>query len=676
MTPSSDSQPPRAPSSSDDSTGAGFAASAFARSEQDQFRRLFEEAPALIAAVSGPSHVYTYANPRYRTLFGGRDIVGKPIREALPELAGQGYYELLDQVYRTGESFIGEAVPADIDRDDSGRLERAFFHITFQAARGAAGVVDGIFIHAVEVTEHVLAREELERSRARYEALARTRTQFVWGTGPSGLVDDMPEWRAFTGQTQDEVRGLGWSDAVHPVDRETALAAWTSAVAGKTLYEVEYRTVHTGGGYRWLHVRGLPVLEADGAIREWVGVANDITEQKEAQAALIAANETLSAQRAELQAQQKELSSLYEQLRHRHERVQSERDRLFELSLDLVATVDGTGYLSDVNPAWTKTLGWTADELKSRPLLTFVAPEDRTKCEAEVRKLLLEGVPTLQFQARFLTHSGGVRTLDWRAYADQGVIYAIARDVTEQARLQKDRLEALEQSDRLKDQFLGILSHELRTPINAIMGFGSVLDDEVAGPLTPRQRAYTGKILGSADALLALIEDLLIVSRVQAGKFSISPQRIRFEDLVADALESQEPAARKKAISLLADPVAGDLPALTADPMRVVQVLNNLLGNAIKFTPEGGRVVVKTSAEGGFLRCEVADTGVGIAAADQPKLFQRFSQLDMSNTRSAGGAGLGLSIVKAIVNAHGGEVGIHSEPGEGATFWFTLPLEP
>jgi signal transduction histidine kinase len=109
--------------------------------------------------------------------------------------------------------------------------------------------------------------------------------------------------------------------------------------------------------------------------------------------------------------------------------------------------------------------------------------------------------------------------------------------------------------------------------------------------------------------------------------------------------------------------------------MRVVQVLNNLLGNAIKFTPEGGRVVVRTSAEAGFLRCEVADTGVGIAAEDQPKLFQRFSQLDMSNTRSAGGAGLGLSIVKAIVNAHGGEVGIHSEPGQGATFWFTLPLE-
>jgi histidine kinase len=116
------------------------------------------------------------------------------------------------------------------------------------------------------------------------------------------------------------------------------------------------------------------------------------------------------------------------------------------------------------------------------------------------------------------------------------------------------------------------------------------------------------------------------------------------------------------------------LPALIADPLRIEQVLNNLVGNAIKFTPDGGEVVVRASVEDGMLRCEVSDTGIGIAKEDTPKLFQRFTQLDMSNTRSASGAGLGLSIVKAIVDAHGGQVGVASEPGCGATFWFTLPL--
>ncbi|MFN4244485.1 MAG: sensor histidine kinase, partial [Tepidisphaerales bacterium] len=187
------------------------------------------------------------------------------------------------------------------------------------------------------------------------------------------------------------------------------------------------------------------------------------------------------------------------------------------------------------------------------------------------------------------------------------------------------------------------------------------------------QHAYTQKILSSADALLALIEDLLIVSRVQAGKFSISPQTVHMDALIRDALETQGPAAAKKAIALSHE-VPADLPAFVADPLRVTQVINNLLSNAIKFTPDGGRVVVRARVEGDVLRCEVADTGIGIAPHDIPKLFQRFMQLDMSNTRAAGGAGLGLSIVKAIVDAHGGEVGVDSQPEAGSTFWFTLPL--
>ncbi|MNS35692.1 Non-motile and phage-resistance protein [compost metagenome] len=243
----------------------------------------------------------------------------------------------------------------------------------------------------------------------------------------------------------------------------------------------------------------------------------------------------------------------------------------------------------------------------------------------------------------------------------------------EQERLQRERLEALEQSDQLKDQFLSILSHELRTPINAIMGFGSVLDDEVLGPLNEPQHAYTQKILASADALLALIEDLLIVSRVQAGKFSISPQTVHFGELVREALDTQGPGATKKVIAL-SDHVPHGLPPIAADPLRVTQVINNLLSNAIKFTPAGGQVVVRASVIGQDLRCEVSDTGIGIAAQDIPKLFQRFMQLDMSNTRAAGGAGLGLSIVQAIVDAHGGQVGVESKPGQGTTFWFTLPV--
>jgi two-component system phosphate regulon sensor histidine kinase PhoR len=148
---------------------------------------------------------------------------------------------------------------------------------------------------------------------------------------------------------------------------------------------------------------------------------------------------------------------------------------------------------------------------------------------------------------------------------------------------------------------------------------------------------------------------------------------VDFAALVEDALDTQAPAAAKKGVALVPELPAG-LPPLTADPLRVIQVLTNLVGNAVKFTPAGGRVTVRARRLDGHIRCEVADTGCGIAPADQPRLFQRFSQLDMSNTREAGGIGLGLSIVKAIVDAHGGEVGVESVPGAGSTFWFTLPV--
>jgi signal transduction histidine kinase len=307
-----------------------------------------------------------------------------------------------------------------------------------------------------------------------------------------------------------------------------------------------------------------------------------------------------------------------------------------------------------------------------------------------VRAVFETGQPHYEtaFPFRF-QHEGAEVTTYWDfvyypSFGDDGRtvegFFILANEVSsrvererERERLQRERIEALEQADKLKDQFLSILSHELRTPINAIMGFGSVLDDEVPGPLSDTQRSYTRRILSSADLLLALIDDLLVVSRVQAGKFSVTPQPMALADLVGEAQELQADAAGKKDLRLDVALPAG-LPPVMADPQRIVQVLNNLIGNAVKFTPPGGRVTVEAGVEGPQLRVSVVDTGPGIAAHEQPRLFQRFGQLDASNTRATTGTGLGLFIVKAIVEAHGGTVGLASAPGRGSRFWFTLPL--
>ena len=225
----------------------------------------------------------------------------------------------------------------------------------------------------------------------------------------------------------------------------------------------------------------------------------------------------------------------------------------------------------------------------------------------------------------------------------------------------------------LKDQFLSILSHELRTPINAIMGFASVMDDEELGPVPEPYRPMIKRMLNSADRLLGLVNDLLDMSKIQAGEFALTLAPTHLADVVRDVLAILQDGAAQKQVALI-NQLPRDLPLLRSDGQRVGQVLLNLVHNAIKFTEPGGSITIRAAKVPGFLRCEVEDTGIGIPQRDIARLFVPFSQVDSSSTRRAGGVGLGLSIARALILAHGGDIGVVSEPGKGSRFWFTLPL--
>lgn len=241
-----------------------------------------------------------------------------------------------------------------------------------------------------------------------------------------------------------------------------------------------------------------------------------------------------------------------------------------------------------------------------------------------------------------------------------------------QQRLEESNRE-LRTLDLLKDEFISILSHELRTPVNAITGFGSVLADGVAGELTPQQQAYLEKMLGGADRLLALVNDLLDYSRIRAGKFVLEHHLLDARDILRESFELLRELAAQKGIAITCELPPYPLPVL-GDHQRLGQVLVNLINNAIKFTAAGGSIVIRGQVRGEVIYIEVGDTGMGIAPQDIRRLFQRFGQLDTSNTRRAQGTGLGLAIVKSLVDAHGGDVGVMSEQGQGSTFWFTVPV--
>jgi signal transduction histidine kinase len=226
--------------------------------------------------------------------------------------------------------------------------------------------------------------------------------------------------------------------------------------------------------------------------------------------------------------------------------------------------------------------------------------------------------------------------------------------------------------DRLKDEFLSLVSHELRTPLTSIRGYLDLVLDEEAGTLNPEQRRFLKAVERNSGRLLRLVGDLLFVAQADAGRLTLERAKVDVAALAADCVEAAQPVADQRAIDLQL--AAVPVPALVGDRGRLAQVVDNLVSNALKFTPEGGRVEIRTSTIGDYVYLEVEDSGIGIPAAEQSRLFERFFRAAAATERAIPGTGLGLAIVKAIVEAHAGAIEVISAPGKGTTFRVELPL--
>jgi signal transduction histidine kinase len=230
----------------------------------------------------------------------------------------------------------------------------------------------------------------------------------------------------------------------------------------------------------------------------------------------------------------------------------------------------------------------------------------------------------------------------------------------------------LEEATRLKSQFLANMSHELRTPMNAVIGFSEMLQRESFGPLQPKQRRYVDNILSSGRHLLTLINDILDLSKVEAGKMEIKRERVVLDSLLSEAATLIRGMADTKGIAVDVE-VPGNIIVL-GDAARLKQVLFNLLSNAVKFTPSGGQVRLTAAASGAFASISVIDNGIGIALKDQVHLFEEFHQVDGTDSRQFQGTGLGLALTRRLVELHQGTIEFESDSGKGSRFTFTVPL--
>ena len=244
--------------------------------ERNLLHDFFMQTPAALTILKGPDHVYELANPLYRQLIGNRNPIGKSVREALPELEGQGFYELLDNVYKTKQTFIGTELPISLNRG-KGSLEQFYLNFSYQAFENAEGQTEGILVFAYDVTEAVVARKKIEESTERIRFIFEAIPEKIWAANAEGSVQYLnKQWTDYTGLSQEELKDWGWTNSIHPTDIKETLKQWEYSIANGTSLESEHRIRSSDGEYRWHLKRSVPQKGSDGKILMWIETNTDI----------------------------------------------------------------------------------------------------------------------------------------------------------------------------------------------------------------------------------------------------------------------------------------------------------------------------------------------------------------------------------------------------------------
>lgn len=635
--------------------------------ERGRLAEVFHRAPAFIATLRGPEHVFEMANDAYSRLVGGRNVIGRAAREALPEVVEQGFLELLDGVRRSGEPFIGTEVPVSLRNTAGDREEVHFVNFIYQPMAGRDGTVSGIFVHGVDVTDQVMARREVERLKSRLDlALDAARI----GTWDFDLVSNELVWDARTYEIFGLTAGTPMSYEVfngrlHPDDRDRANRAVQEAFAGNNggYFETEYRAILDDGSCRWIRAAGQTFFE-DGAnpgrATRFTGTVIDVT-------ARVAAEEDRERLLRETESQKARLQ------------------QVFTAAPAVIAMYGGREHVvTMVNPMWEKVLGRTG--AVGRTVAELFPEIAGTGLLEILDDVYSTGRPYVGNETEIAIdrHGNGNLETTWWNFVFQPIagddgrtadIFVHAVEVTEQVRARhgvEEKAEelrrvarALEASNRELDQFAYVASHDLKAPLRGIANLSQWIEEDLgAQNLSADTREHLALLRGRVHRMEALIDGILQYSR--AGRMREKPERVDLRTLVEDVTDllAPPPSVRIE--------IAPDLPAIVTEKLPLQQVLQNLIGNAIKYTRRSDplvRVSARTAEEA--LEIAVSDNGPGIAPEFHERIFGLFQTLEARDKVEA--TGIGLAIVQKTVESRGGRVTVESAEGRGTTFRFTWP---
>lgn len=508
------------------------------------------------------------------------------------------------------------------------------------------------------------------------------RDQAIYMLDPDGIV---MTWNSgaerIKGYSADEIVGAHFSCFYSPEDVEAgkpAMELSQAAAAGR--FEAEGWRMRRDGSRFWASVVIVPLLDEVGQIRGFSKVTREITEKKRLQDDRERLFETIDEQR-----------------------------RLFQMVVENapvgIAVVDGTSLrMKWANSTYQLRLEEPCknSDLKGARVQNRLPNEEENGLANLFRKVASTGQPHFDAEYEFVGLSDGASyyrlSLLPIAITEHGppdvMVLAtnISRLVLARKRIQElaDQLKAeradlekvnrelelrnseVERANRLKSEFLASMSHELRTPLHSISGFADLLMEQIAGELKEKQKHYVGRIKNAATHLLSLINDILDLSKIEAGHLELHQQPFEISQSLTEVLDTLAPLITEKSLEL-ANSVQPDI-TLLADRIRFKQIMLNLLSNAVKFTPNGGKIQITSSTSEHSLEISVSDTGIGIASEEQAAIFDEFHQVSATTKGVKEGTGLGLAITRHLVESHGGKIWVESQLGKGSRFTFRLPL--
>lgn len=508
--------------------------------------------------------------------------------------------------------------------------------------------VDGApFVH--EGTRHVvivhddisaikLAEERARRAEVRFERAVRGSQHGIWEVDlkRNSLYCSDVLLEAFGFNRNDMSENFeDWLSYIHPEDLPKLQQQAAQHLRGETeRLDFTYRVRRKDGSFGWARVTGHCWRDDDGTPAILAGSLVDVTDQHRATEALAQSEDQLRT--------------------------------MVDTALHAILSIDAEGQICEFNPAAAEALGYTRDEVIGRPIDAFLPEAARVPVREFVHGMLHPPKTTrVVGEATVYRKDGSQAQMEIASFVGSTQsgprLYAFMYDVSEQRRL-----------ERLKDEMIATLSHELRTPLTSLRGFSELLIAKDFPEV--RRRRYLAIIHEEAERMAHLVNDFLDVRRAETGSSSYEFVPTPFAAIVADGL-SRVSAPTKARHSIAVD-VPAELPSVAADQDALARVVENLVSNACKFSPEGGPVVVAARQQGAHVVCRVQDEGIGIPPEELPRLFEKFYRGEAARKLAIGGTGLGLSICKAILNAHHGRIWFESTVGSGTTAWFEVPTVP